>query len=225
MAGRKTDETGLEPDASISPKIIHGPDARDLQLDVLGVLHEGDSTIYLLGPKEPGFWQVFTESAEYQDGSPDPLDRWSKRVIGELAERWGGAAIFPSDGPPYPPFQAWARASGRAWDSPVGMLVHDTAGLWISYRGAVRVPRLLPLPQTGNTPCIGCDAPCLGTCPVSALGPSGYDVPKCKEHLIGDDVANCMAQGCAVRRSCPAGQSYGRLPIQSAFHMKAFNPT
>lgn len=201
------------------------PAAEDLQLEVLGALHEGDDTIYLLGPHEPGFWQVFTESDEYRDGAPDPLDRWSKRVIGELAESWGGTAIFPSDGPPYPPFQAWARASGRAWDSPVGMLVHDTTGLWISYRGAVRVPGLRPLPSTGDKPCLNCDAPCLKACPVSALGPKAYDVPKCKEHLNGEDLANCMTQGCAVRRTCPAGQSYGRLPSQSAFHMKVFNPT
>lgn len=188
------------------------------------MLHEGKDTLLLLGPHEPGFWAAFSDTPEAQDGAPDPIDRWSKRVIGELAMRWGGHALFPSDGPPYPPFQAWARASGRAWDSPVGMLVHDAAGLWVSYRGAVRLPRLLPLPATGNAPCATCDAPCLRACPVNALGPDGYDVPHCKTHLNGEDLAACMTQGCAVRRTCPISQTYGRLPEQSAFHMRAFNP-
>jgi hypothetical protein len=201
------------------------PDAIAAQLEVFGMLHEGGDTIVLLGPHEPGFWAVFTSSAEHQDGAPDPMDRWSKRVIGALADRWGGVAVFPSDGPPYPPFQAWARASGRAWDSPVGMLVHNVAGLWVSYRGAVRVPGRLPLPASSDKPCASCDAPCLIACPVDALGPDGYDVPRCKSHLDGADSADCMGKGCAVRRSCPLSENYGRLHAQSAFHMKAFNPT
>ncbi|SMR81762.1 hypothetical protein SAMN04488030_2183 [Aliiroseovarius halocynthiae] len=200
------------------------PSAESQHLQVLGSLHDDGDTVVLLGPYEPEFWAAFTGSPEYQDGAPDPMDRWSKRVIGALAHAWGGTAVFPSDGPPYPPFQAWARASGRAWDSPVGMLVHDTAGLWISYRGAVRIPGELPLSPSGTMPCVSCAAPCLSACPVSALGAEGYDVPVCKEHLNGLDSAQCMATGCAVRRSCPASRNYGRLPAQSEFHMKAFNP-
>ena len=189
------------------------------------MLHEGGETILLLGPYEPGFWAAYTNTSEACDGAADPIDRWSKRVIGALAQRWGGVAEFPSDGPPYPPFQAWARTSGRAWDSPVGMLVHDTAGLWVSYRGAIRLPCLLDLPGTYANPCLTCDAPCLTVCPVDALGPNGYDVPACKSHLKTKDQADCMTLGCAVRRTCPVSQTYGRLPEQSAFHMKAFNPS
>ncbi len=189
------------------------------------MLHEDGATILLLGPYEPGFWPAFSNTAEARDGAADPIDRWSKRVINSLAGRWGGVAVFPSDGPPYPPFQAWARVSGRAWDSPVGMLIHDAAGLWVSYRGAIRLPYLLDLPDARNQPCLTCAAPCVTACPVGALGPDGYDVPACKAHLNGADSADCMGQGCAVRRSCPVSESYGRLHAQSAFHMKAFNPT
>ncbi|WP_424940891.1 ferredoxin [Aliiroseovarius sp. S253] len=225
MAGRETDEAGLEPDATVPAEIDHAAEARAVHLDVFGMLHDGGDTIFLLGPHEPGFWAAFSDTNEARDGAADPIDRWSKRVIGDLAQRWGGVAVFPSDGPPYPPFQAWARASARAWDSPVGMLVHDTAGLWVSYRGAIRIPHLLDLPNTGTKPCLTCDAPCLTACPVDALGPNGYDVPACKSHLNTEDRADCMTQGCAVRRTCPVSQTYGRLPLQSAFHMRAFNPT
>ena len=54
------------------------------------------------------------------------LGRWSARVIGEMAEGLGATAVFPFGGPPWAPFTAWARRSGEAWESPVGLLVHDT---------------------------------------------------------------------------------------------------
>lgn len=201
------------------------PAPETVHLEILGALHDGPDTILLLGPSEPGFWAAFSAAPEYADGAPDPMDRWSKRVLGRLARDWGGTAIFPSDGPPYPPYLAWALASGRAWQSPVGMLVHDRAGLMISFRGAVRLPGLHPLPAPAVTgkPCESCaDRPCLTACPVSALGPNGYDVPVCKAFLHTAPGGDCMTRGCAVRRSCPAGHSYGRLEAQSAFHMRAF---
>lgn len=200
--------------------------ARDVQLDVFGLLHPAaGETVLLLGPHEPGFWAVFTASPEYSDGAPDPLDRWSKRVIGQLALDWGGQAVFPSDGPPYPPFITWAVASGRSWPSPVGMLVHDRAGLMGSYRGAVTLRRHVQPPPTTGAPCDTCQTqPCRSACPVNALTGAQYDVARCKGHLSSPAGAECLSQGCAARRACPLSASYGRLAAQSAFHMKAFHP-
>lgn len=200
--------------------------ARARQLEVFGALHEGGETVLLLGPHEPGFWAAFSTSAEYLDGGPDPLDRWSKRMIGGLAEAWGGTAVFPSDGPPYPPFFRWAQDSGRAWPSPVALLVHDRAGLWASFRGALRLAGLMDLPETGESPCATCvDQPCRSACPVAALSPERYDTATCHGFLETAPGKDCMTQGCAARRACPVSASYGRLPEQSHFHMKAFHPT
>ncbi len=192
-------------------------------LEILGALHEGGTTVLLLGPHEPGFWAHFMAQPEYNDGMPDPLDRWSKRAIGALATDWGGTAIFPSDGPPYPPFQEWARHSGQAFTSPVGMLVHARAGLMVSFRGAVRLPGEHPLPPPAPNPCDTCAAqPCLAACPVGALDRQGYDVPLCKSHIAAPAGRDCLNQGCAVRLACPISQTYGRVAAQSAFHMRAF---
>lgn len=209
--------------------------ARAAHLDIFGAFHPdpsqgapaGCATLLMLGPHEPGFWPAFSSAPEYRDDQPDPLDRWSKRVIGALAADWGGQALFPSDGPPYPPFIAWARASGRAWPSPVGLLVHDRAGLMVSYRGAVALPRRLRLPAPGQPPCPDCaDKPCLAACPVSALAADHpYGVAACQAYLHTAAGQDCMSQGCQVRRACPLSTSYGRLPAQSAFHMKAFCPS
>ncbi len=193
-------------------------------LAIMGALHDGADTVLLLGPDGPGFWAHFTAQPEYGDGAPDPLDRWSKRVVGALATAWGGVAVFPSDGPPYPPFQDWALRSRRAFVSPVGMLVHERAGLMISFRGAVRIHGLLPLPAAAANPCLGCEGqPCRSACPVDALSPTGYDVPACRAFLSSEPGQDCMARGCAARRACPISQDYGRLAEQSAFHMRAFH--
>ena len=206
--------------------------AREVHLDILGAFHptpadgapKGTKTLMLLGPDEPGFWQIVTASPEWQDGAPDPVDRWSRRVVEALAGGMGGIALFPFDGPPWPPFIAWAKRTGRAWESPVTLLVHDRAGLMVSYRGAIALPFLVDLPATGPRPCDTCTMPCLSACPASALDDTGYDVPRCHNYLTSRPENLCLQAGCAVRRACPLSQTYGRDPAQSAYHMSQFHP-
>lgn len=184
---------------------------------------EGCQTLVLLGPDEPHFWAHFTASPEYQDKASDPLDRWSKRVVGALAQDWQGEAIFPSDGPPYPPFLRWAAGSQQCWASPVGPLVHSQAGLFISYRGVLALPQKLDLPAPSMSPCLTCDRPCETACPVGALAPDKfYDVPTCKAHLRSEAGQECRTNGCLTRRACPVAIDFQRLPEQSAFHTAAF---
>lgn len=193
---------------------------------VMGGVQEGDSTLILLGPARD-FWQVFRAAPEYRDGRPDPIDRWSERVIGALAAKLDARPLFPFGGPPYQPFLKWALASGRAWSSPVGMLVHDTAGLMVSYRGALRFARHIALPPVPDAPpCAGCaDQPCLTACPVDALSAGrGYDTAACHAFLDSGAGADCMMQGCAARRACPVSRAFGRDPEQSALHMRSFHP-
>ncbi len=201
-------------------------------LMVSGALQTGASdrfearhrSIVLISPDEPAFWARFRDSAEYADGADDPLDRWSKRVIGAMAVALDGIAVFPSDGPPYHAFQQWAVRSGRAFASPVGLLVHDIAGLFVSYRGAIALPFKVEQPDLpAGQPCEGCAQPCVVACPVGALTARGYDVAGCKAHLDAATGTDCQMGGCRVRRACPVGQDR-RAAVQSAFHMQAFHP-
>ncbi|NRA98438.1 MAG: ferredoxin [Rhodobacteraceae bacterium] len=194
-------------------------------MDVFGTVGTEDGrTLALLGPKEPGFWDYITGQPEFIDGAPDPVDQWSLRVIGTIAEELEAEAVFPFGGPPYHPFIRWAQESGRCWLSPVGLLVHDTAGLMVSFRGAVILDEpFVPSPQAA-TPCDTCtDRPCETACPVSALAPEqSYDVPKCVAYIDSPEGATCRSEGCLVRRACPVSQSYGRVEAQSAHHMRYF---
>jgi epoxyqueuosine reductase len=228
MAGRKTGKAGLGAVASLST--LKAALAAE-QLEVLGGFAvaegaegfpAGTRTLLLLGPKEPGFWPHLTAQPEW-DGEPDPVDRWSRRVIGRIACDLGAKALFPFGGPPYHPFYQWALRSGRVWDSPVRLLVHAEQGLMVSFRGALALKEAVEVPPPVPLPCETCAAPCLTACPVGALTGEGYDVPVCHSFLDGPEGKDCMTGGCLVRRACPLSQTYARLPEQSAYHMRQFH--
>lgn len=185
---------------------------------------DGTKSILLLGPDGAGFWNHFRTQPEFSDNRPDPVDRWSERVITRLAEDSGSAPVFPFGRTPPAPFISWALRSGEAWVSPVGLLVHARAGLWVSYRGALALP-FEARAAIAENPCDSCATrPCLSACPVGALGSEGYDLPRCHAYLESPRGTDCMGRGCAVRRACPVSDQYGRDPAQSAHHMKAFHP-
>lgn len=201
------------------------------QLTILGGFHpteddktpSGCKTLLMLGPKEPEFWPAFTLSPEYNDRAPDPMDRWSKHIIGSWANEIGATALYPFGGAPFLPFFSWALRTGRIHTSPIMLLVHDTAGLFVSFRGALALMEHVDLPPSPPNPCTACTAkPCRTSCPVDAFDGTGYDVPKCKSYLDTQPGWDCMEGGCAARRACPVSDRYPRLAEQSAFHMTAF---
>ena len=206
--------------------------ARAQHLTIVGGFHpapgdgapEGCGTLLLLAPHEPGFWAHVTAAPDFADGAPDPLDRWSARVIAALAADIGATALYPFGGPPFAPFIAWAQATGRIHKSPVTLLVHDAQGLMISFRGALALPARIDLPPPPLSPCLLCPMPCETACPVDALSEDGYDSAACHAYLDTAAGADCMENGCKARRACPVSRSFARDPAQSAFHMRRFHP-
>ena len=130
----------------------------------------GVGTIVLLGPAEPGFWSHVSTSPEFSDGAPDPMDRWSRRVIEPLAKAFNATALFPFGTPPRP-FIGWALRSGACFVSPAALLVHAKVGLFVSFRGAIFLPGTSLEPSSAPNPCDACaDKPCLSACPPRATG-------------------------------------------------------
>jgi hypothetical protein len=182
-------------------------------------------TLALLGFAGRAGWPAFAASPEAADGAPDPLDRWSRRVVTALADELGGTALFPFGGPPWLPFQRWAQRAEPVFASPLGLLIHPQWGLWHSYRGAVafRDRFVLPAPSAAAHPCDSCDArPCLSACPVGAFTGTGYDVSSCAAHLGSAAGRSCMDEGCAARRACPVGAGHRYDEAASRFYMRAF---
>lgn len=179
-------------------------------------------TVALVGNAGPALWSHFRVERRDEE---NPLDAWTKRIVNRVAADLGATAAYPSDGPPYHPFQQWAMRSEPVYPSPIGLLIHPQYGLWHAYRAAILFPEKLELtpPEARPNPCDTCiDKPCLSTCPVNAFSAAGYDVPACAAHLSRPEGKDCMTLGCRARRACPVGRDYHYPDGQAEFHMRAF---
>ena len=154
----------------------------------------------------------------------NPLDAWSRAVIGTVAEEFGARAVSPNDRP-YLPFQQWAMRAEGLKSSPLGILMHPEYGLWHAYRGALLFDVELDLPQPREMIhlCDLCDGkPCLKACPVGAHSIAGFDHAACLAHVRSPNGHACMEGGCFDRNACPYGTDYRYGRDQQAFHMAAF---
>lgn len=181
-------------------------------------------TIALLGWTGGDQWPVFAASTEARDGLPDPLNRWSKRLVDRIAAELDAAAFYPFGGPPWLDFQSWALKAETVHRSPLGLLIHPKWGLWHSYRGALGFRQRFELSPRADAshPCEQCvGRPCLSACPVSAFAVGGlYDYAACRQHLEGAG-EDCRVRACAARRACPIAPDKRYSEPQATFHMRA----
>ena len=208
--------------------------------DKLPALPEGGAAavVWMVGVVGSSMWPHFKASPFYQDGLPDPLDRWSAHLGQTLAAQWGGVALFPFDGPPYYPFQQWADRSEPTQNSPLMLRIHPQHGLWHAYRFALALPQLdgkdaqvlreesalrQHAADNSTSLCAQCTGqPCLQACPAGAFTGTQYRIDACAAHLHADLDGDCMQQGCLARRACPVGPAVRYTPEHAAFHMQAF---
>ena len=194
--------------------------AQSYNLTIFGSLAGDAGSIILLGPHEPGYWPVLCASQEWQDGGPDPVDRWSHRVISQLAQETGSKPYFPFGAHPAT-FLSRALASDRAWQSPVGMLVQAEAGLLVSYHGALKLNCDFGQDPSEST-CPSCAQPCTQACSIGALNGESYNVDACWSSMREDPEQRCLTAGCLARRACPVSAAYPRQAAHSAYHMRQF---
>jgi hypothetical protein len=182
-------------------------------------------TLVLAGMVGRAQWPAFAASPEASDGRRNPLDRWSRRIIDELAAALGAGALYPFEGPPWLPFQRWAMKAEPVHRSVLGVLIHPDWGLWHSYRGALAFAERLALPEriARRSPCDSCAGkPCLSACPVGAFTLARYDVEACGGHLRSAAGEDCLELGCRAREACPVGPAHRFGRDQAGFHMRAF---
>ncbi|WP_110748813.1 4Fe-4S dicluster domain-containing protein [Phyllobacterium leguminum] len=190
-----------------------------------GVARNRARSIVLVGHAGSSIWPHFARWWENEGRDrADPLDNWSKQVLGEAAEALGARAAFPSD-KPWLPFQQWATRAEGLKPSPLGLLIHPVFGLWHAYRGALLFDEEIEFPahRAFPHPCDQCAAkPCLSACPVEAFDGAGFAVDRCRDYLRADVGKACRTGGCLARLACPVGREYAYEAAQQRFHMAAF---
>ncbi len=191
--------------------------------DAVPSLADGSSCqfVLLIGNAGPNMFARFSRE---KDPQRHLLDSWTQRVLGELAEDLGAHALYPFGGPPFWPILTWAKRAGAGFQSPLGMNIHPTYGLWHAYRAAFLFPVAFDLPKISSAnPCQTCkDQPCLSACPVHAFRDQAYDVAGCATHVNSQSGQTCRDGGCLSRHACPIGQGFAYSPAQAQFHMRAF---
>ncbi len=188
--------------------------------------HRPAKTLLMIGHGGSSFWATFAQSSEYHDGQSDPLDRWSNRIGQQLADKLDGRVLFPFDGPPYWPFQRWAKRTGQIAPSRISMMMHAHFGLWHAYRFALALPGLPAEPghqAVFESPCPDCvGQPCMTACPVKAFDGERFNTERCVAHLLSEPGNSCRTNACLARRSCPVGQSFIYDSAHAQFHMDHF---
>lgn len=210
----------------ILPLVAADLDAAAGSLTAEGLL-PGARGALVAGSGGPTFFGLFAGSAEAADGAPDPLDRYTRRVI----ERAAGEALgplgvrravhFPFGTSPIVPFQRLGRAAGLGGPGPLGLQIHPTYGAWWAYRALVVVDRALPARSPPGDGCAGCPAPCLAACPGAAVARSGFVVAACHAHRL---IAPPCRLSCAARIACVRGPEHRYTDAELAFHMAASMP-
>ncbi|MER9161242.1 MULTISPECIES: hypothetical protein [unclassified Mesorhizobium] len=182
-------------------------------------------SVLLVGQAGAAPWPHFLRWIDKQSQTiANPLDTWSREVIGAVAEAFGARAVSPSDRP-YLPFQQWAMRAEGLKPSPLGILMHPQYGLWHAYRGALLFEDELPI-QAGETAPHLCDScvekPCLKSCPADAYSAQGFAYQSCLTHVRGAGGSPCRSGGCLDRNACPYGTEYRYPPEVQAYHMASF---
>jgi ferredoxin len=186
--------------------------------------------VLLVGQAGAAPWPHFQRWREKQpEGLANPLDTWSRQVIGEAAQAFGARAVWPSDRP-FLPFQQWACRAEGLKPSPLGILMHPEYGLWHAYRGALlfdeEVPELQRSSEAADASIHLCDLcrekPCLGACPVGAHSGADFAYDACLSHVRSPMGKTCRDTGCLARNACPHGAAYRYPKEMQAFHIERF---
>lgn len=184
------------------------------------------ASLVLIGHVGSSHWSRFTDSPEYLDGQPDPLDRWSRRIGDSLAACAGGRALYPFEGPPFHPFQRWAMRARALHASPLGILIDAEFGLWQAFRFALLLPEPVgeaTVSVVTSAPCDECvGQPCLAACPVGATTPAGFDHHACADHLLSHEHSACRNRVCVARAACPVAPQWRYQSSHARFHIDAF---
>jgi len=171
-------------------------------------------------------WTALRAAPEI-DAACDPVDTYTARVLGDLAQRLLEAgqpsrALYPLErrGDAWADFVGLAREAGLGAPSRLGLLIHPVYGPWMSIRAILLTHLEWPQGVSASDfdPCSGCAAPCAEACPGGAVGPEGISARVCYEKQL--TVPACALR-CSARHACVVGTEHAYAEEAEAHHMRS----
>ncbi len=195
------------------------PDRLHLDIKKLGIEIKAYQRLVLLGHSGRTLWKVLKDQDKKLFDSNAPIDQFSQQISEYTVKAyWGDVKtemLYPGDNPIS--LQQLGKMAGWHHDSPMGVGINEEHGLWFAYRALFLIDAPLPLmkqPQ-GVSPCESCfDAPCVVTCPATALSSSeSFKIERCSQFRIKS--ASPCRDRCLARESCSVAseQRYNREQI------------
>ena len=188
----------------------------------------GARSAIVLGAGGRTFGAALARSPEAAAGL-DPVDRYTRRVVGSYLERVAEAGASARAGfyweqcdGAFLDFVALGVRAGLGVPGRLGVLLHPEFGPWLALRAVVLCSaELAPTPPLGDfAPCRGCAAPCAVACPARALGagdaPGELDAQRCASARLAAD--GCT-RACAARRACVIGGAHAYADRDEAHYM------
>ena len=187
-------------------------------------------TLVVIGNGGGAFWEALRRHRECEASTrgPGPLDAFTRAVVMHAVESPGldlggpPRVAFPFEDEPLAlSFVHLAECAGLGRRSLLGVLVHPEFGPWMALRAALLLPFAVdaPRPADGFDPCPSCvERPCIAACPAGAVGPGGWDVPRCAAYRLSATHGDGCDVGCHARIACVLAPEHRYPPDALAFH-------
>ena len=132
--------------------------------------------------------------------------------VGDFRSRW---FLATATAPVQLDFRSLAVLAGVGAGSRLGLVIDPELGPWMGLRAACFVDLELPSSRPAPDVCSGCSAPCMTSCPASALDSGEWNVQICASHHRS--TVDC-AHTCHSREACPVGDEHRYSALQRRYH-------
>lgn len=175
--------------------------------------------LVLIGHAGTDFWKSFSK-ANIQ--TTNPVDDFSiettqgfiANYLNDTSYEW----LYPSSDYIIP-LQRLARLANWSQQSPLGLDISPTYGLWFAHRACFLTNADLEayIEEAKASPCDSCKTKdCMQVCPASAVSEAKFSIETCVGHRVQNN-SSC-ANTCLSRRACPYFPEHQYSEEQMNYH-------
>ncbi len=196
--------------------------------DIIDLLQKGNvpiqnyKSLVLIGHAGTDFWESFSR---VKPQTEHPVDDFSieltQAFIANYLDKPSFEWLYPSSQYVIP-LQRLARLANWSHQSPLGLDISPTYGLWFAHRACFLTNADLEpcVEEAKASPCDSCTTKdCMQACPAGAVSKADFSIKSCIGHRVKDN-SGC-ANTCLSRRACPYFSEHQYSEEQMNYHYTA----